>query len=435
MITNFRLESEHYYLAEHQDKIEEVMKKIATRECYISLDANDFSQLVVGNNLYHHEILCTADTRKEEVDAVCQRIKELNIADNQPCILQIGTSKGNELTMDELQQIVSAIRKNNEHLDIIFSLYYPDNVDYSLSVTLFFNEIKSGEIIRKLKLKTSSLQLNNDSLGARMYCEFVDGMNLYESKNAEEINYNLTKNFNLLPEVKELEAKDCVLNTLKLHKWAMLPHSSQIMCFNYFRPYIKVENGVIKPTSEMFGLLKKSFGIDIEEKDDAVCCFEYDDRMETSAVKGMKANTLIDFHVKSGDKEVFFETKYSEEHFGKCDSWKDDGVKLHTDLINFYNQSIKDCKALNVKEDIGFDRLANDYQLFRNVIRITDKNKYVIFLYPGASQVREETKAFKEHYIDNAELADNVKFVNWENVKCSASFKEKYIHFRSDFKE
>lgn len=180
-----------------------------------------------------------------------------------------------------------------------------------------------------------------------------------------------------------------------MHKYAHHLNSSQVLCYNFFRPLITINNS---PTDELVQLLEKQ-GIKISRS--AICSFEY--------CPDKEEKTQFDFHIHDGDIEVFFEIKYTEYGFGKAE--KDDEHKKK--FATIYEKYLNELYCLKSKP--YFDEFADHYQLYRNTIRITDKNKYVVLLYPEAnkkanSEASEFCGKMKEEY------KDNILCLYWENI-------------------
>ena len=77
---------------------------------------------------------------------------------------------------------------------------------------------------------------------------------------------------------------------------------------------------------------------------------------------------------------------------------------------------IADCVCLKDKKNIQYCNFINDYQLFRNVIRVTDKNKFSIFIFPEKNKnIKNSFENFKKRYISE-EYSDNVKALYWEDL-------------------
>ena len=181
-----------------------------------------------------------------------------------------------------------------------------------------------------------------------------------------------------------------------MHRYAHHLNSSQVLCYNFFRPLIAINNS---PTDELIQLLEKQ-GIKISHS--AICSFEYcPDREE---------KTQFDFHIQDGNIEVYFEIKYTEYGFGKAEKDR----KHEEKFVTIYEKYLNNQCCLKCKPD--FEELADHYQLYRNTIRITDSNKYVVLLYPEANKkVKEEAKGFVEEKIKE-EYKHNVLCLHWEDI-------------------
>lgn len=194
-----------------------------------------------------------------------------------------------------------------------------------------------------------------------------------------------------------LEDIDCDMLTDKLHRFAHHLNSSQILCYNFFRPMLTDEG---RANKLLIDLLRR---IDITIKESAECKFEYND--------GMGDNTEFDFYIKSEETEIFFEIKYTEYGFGRAK--KDERHKTKFDTI--YKKELGDKhNALQTNPDC--EEFLKKYQLYRNAIRIKDKNKYLILLYPkGNEVVDKQADRFVQEKISD-EFRNNVKKIHWEEI-------------------
>lgn len=187
----------------------------------------------------------------------------------------------------------------------------------------------------------------------------------------------------------------------KPHTDAHHLNSSQILCYNFFRPLIT--NGG-KATAKLVSLLGK-LGITITNN--ATCQFEKKDSIED--------RTRFDFYIKDGEVEVFFEIKYTENCFGGASS--SDSAKRQ--YKNWYEEQFKQQQCLKEIPADCEDFIANytqHYQLYRNAIRITDKNKHLVLLYPKENEnVEKEAQLFYDQKI-NDNYKENVHLVHWENI-------------------
>ena len=187
----------------------------------------------------------------------------------------------------------------------------------------------------------------------------------------------------------------------KPHTDAHHLNSSQILCYNFFRPLITNDG---KATAELVSLLGK-YGIAITNN--ATCQFEYTDKIED--------RTQFDFYIKEGEIEVFFEIKYTEDYFGGASS--SDSAKRQ--YMNWYEVQFTQQQCLKEVPADCEDFIANytqHYQLYRNAIRITDKNKHLVLLYPKENEnVEKEAQLFYDQKI-NDNYKENVHLVHWENI-------------------
>ena len=136
--------------------------------------------------------------------------------------------------------------------------------------------------------------------------------------------------------------------------------------------------------------------------------------------KGDKA-TEFDFHIIGSDVEVFFEIKYTENSFG--DAEKNDNHKEKYELV--YKPLLEKAPCLNHTPE--FKEFAKFYQLYRNAIRITDKNKHLILLYPkNNTTVNKEATTFLENKI-REEYRGNIHILHWEDIVKEGELYEKYF--------
>ena len=235
---------------------------------------------------------------------------------------------------------------------------------------------------------------------------------------------------NVLPAVKDLGS---FLIEGKLHQFAHHLNSSQIMCYNFFRPFIEES---CKPTSMLIELLQSKLGISIEDANDASCSFEYEQNDEEWTWKSndrtRKEGTNFDFYIKAGEKEVFFEVKYTERGFGRCADDKGHQYKFD----NLYKKKIDSTDVIKKEQRkyLNFETFIKHYQLFRNILRATSKNKYVIFIYPeDNSIVRKQYEYFVKNYVLDGSC-EQIKGVFWEDLldhnAVVAGFKEKYFGYK-----
>ena len=93
------------------------------------------------------------------------------------------------------------------------------------------------------------------------------------------------------------------------------------------------------------------------------------------------------------------------------------------------------CPALKKKVEYGEDFRTN-YQLLRNTIRATDKNKYVVFVYDANNpHTYKQLKQFLNEYIAD-EYKDNVVALEWQKLVITShpdqifEFWNKYLNYK-----
>ena len=185
--------------------------------------------------------------------------------------------------------------------------------------------------------------------------------------------YNLLKGVN--PDKLKVE---------KLHSMAHYLTSSQILCYNYFRPLLDNSG---HPRDEFISMLK-SKGINITRN--AIGEFEYN--ANEYGRDGRLEQTEFDFHLidNTTGTEVFFEIKYTENGFG---TWGE--YASQENFVNFYEDMFKNCYALE-KTIPDLESFSNCFQLYRNVLRVQRDNQYSIFVFPEENTlVKEEFAAFE----------------------------------------
>ena len=218
------------------------------------------------------------------------------------------------------------------------------------------------------------------------------------SARSKQNKYEMVCEYNILDVVDKTKFKQ-----KDMHSFAHHLNSSQVLCYNFFRPYIDENGGASQSLVDL--LLNQ--GISIEKG--AKCTFEYTDNLDKME-KPRDKPTEFDFHIIGSDVEVFFEIKYTENSFGYAK--KDDNHKEKYELV--YKPLLEKAPCLNHTPE--FKEFAKFYQLYRNTVRITDKKKYVVLLYPGENEsVEKQAKAFVETKV-KPEYQENIKRVYWENI-------------------
>lgn len=231
----------------------------------------------------------------------------------------------------------------------------------------------------------------------------------------------LINKFSILPNVPQLDS-----NTIHLHQYAHHLNSSQIMCYNFFRPMIEGFDGVMYHPKET---LIKLFGMEVDnelEREKSVCNFEYIDKSSE--------NTNFDFYFKCNHIEVFCEIKYTEEWFAKSSSAKDP----HKQYKTVYKPMIDKAKDIFVNGSISeSDFNTKYYQLARNAIRATSPDKHVFFICPKANEnLMIQFSQFSTECLTE-EGRKRVKLINWEDIVQDAyrlgidinDFNNRYLAF------
>lgn len=218
--------------------------------------------------------------------------------------------------------------------------------------------------------------------------------------------------------VKEIIQGDCVNPDLYTspHMYAHHLNSSQVVCYEFFRPLIAAEKELLPRMKEC--LLKMGIPQDKFEKGHAE--FEW--------VPYPEENTNFDFYAQSDNARAYFEIKYTEQGFGQCDN-----DKKHKDKFKrIYGPMIENCACLIRKPT--FDEFRKNYQLFRNTLRITKEhwqNEYVIFLFPRENVIAQmHFEAFLHNYVSK-EFYNHVISVHWEDLTefMSDRFRDKFFFY------
>ena len=215
-----------------------------------------------------------------------------------------------------------------------------------------------------------------------------------------------------------LEGIDCDLLTTKLHSDAHHLNSSQILCYNFFRPLIDSANGSPKLVEKL-----QNFGVDIATISE--CEFEYKDEID---------GTEFDFYAKGknskgADTKVFIEVKYTEASLRCSEAFS---PKTQARYERKYNDVYTKMFAAQrcLKEKPSYNEFYACYQCFRNVLRVENENTYSIFLYPSKNEIAKKFCEFKDFLADSEEnklYGSNVIFKNWEDIVKEDELYDKYF--------
>ena len=238
-----------------------------------------------------------------------------------------------------------------------------------------------------------------------------------DSKDREKI----VNEYLLLPDVPKIQGE------IKLHPDAHHMNSSQIMCYNFFRPLLKEYNKNkkdYKPSDELVDLEGKINDTPLENKNSS-CKFEY--------IQPNTDTTNFDFYLKCSDVEVFFEIKYTEKEFAKKKVTPDSELQYE----KVYKPMISKAEHIFKDKTISASDFLKNFQLLRNAIRAIDNNKYVVFICPRAhDNLVNQYNKFKEQFL-SPKGEEHVKLVTWESLLTAAEelsinqgeFCKRYISF------
>lgn len=212
-----------------------------------------------------------------------------------------------------------------------------------------------------------------------------------DNKKQQVCKYNILNGVNI----------DMFVNEVTMQKDADHLNSSQVLCYNFFRPLLD---------NDKIGLIKllSSYGIQISNN--IQCKFEYNP--DEHGKDGRLEKTEFDFHIydQTNGVEVFFEIKYTEGEFGK---WNNKSA-TEENYNNFYLPMVPRSIALKT-ELIKYDkRFKSDYQLFRNSLRVRSENQYSIFIFPKEDKrLIRQFNSFSEDFVLKKE---NVQCWYWEDL-------------------
>lgn len=232
----------------------------------------------------------------------------------------------------------------------------------------------------------------------------------------------LINKYSLLPKDPPIPPIDC--HTIHLHQYAHHLNSSQIMCYNFFRPLIDYddERKMYRPKDSLLKLIEKILNHKIDSNS-AECNFEY--------IEDKKEKTNFDFYFRQGDIEVFFEIKYTEEQFSR----KSSAENPHVRYESIYKPMIEKAKDIFIGGTINENDFNTEYyQLARNAIRAISAEKHVFFVCPkNHDKLVQQFNEFKSCLTDDGKK--RVRLITWEEIINDAeeiridvtSFKKRYL--------
>lgn len=223
--------------------------------------------------------------------------------------------------------------------------------------------------------------------------------------------YKKIVSYNFLSE----EVKPDFYKKEKVHDKAHYFNSSQVLCYNFFRPLMDDQG---HPNDKLISLMA-SRGITITTS--AICEFEFNPIFVGK--DGRNESSEIDFYIedKSNGTKVFMEIKYTEDAFGNWTSPKQDNY------TNFYEPMIEKCIGLATEIISYNDAFKNDYQLYRNALRVDGPTAYTVFLFPKANiALQKQFDGFKSMI----KMENNIQVWYWEDIVSKEQFPllyEKYF--------
>ena len=197
-------------------------------------------------------------------------------------------------------------------------------------------------------------------------------------------------------------------------------NSSQVVCYEFFRPMISAGKQVLTRMRECLSKI----GIPPEKFENGHAEFEW--------VPCPEENTNFDFYAQSNNAKAYFEIKYTEQGFGQCANDK----KHREKFKSIYEPMIENCVCLTRKPT--FDEFRQNYQLFRNTIRITKanwKDDYVVFLFPRENTIAQKHfDAFYSEFV-SVEYRNHVICVYWEDLTefMSDRFRNKFFFYTLEY--
>lgn len=197
----------------------------------------------------------------------------------------------------------------------------------------------------------------------------------------------------------------------KIHDMAHHLNSSQVLCYNFFRPMMDDKAHPLKSLISLLG----EHGITITNN--AVCEFEFNPPF--FGFDGQQESSEIDFHIKDSScgTEVFFEIKYTENEFGPWSKPKE------ANFDNFYKPMIAQCMGLYTEKIAFNDAFKADYQLYRNALRVNNPETYTVFLFPKNSK---NLLAQYNGFARMIKMKNNIQAWYWEDIVSEDSFPQIY---------
>jgi len=212
---------------------------------------------------------------------------------------------------------------------------------------------------------------------------------------------------NLLPIYRNLFLKS-KLSKINYHKCSHYLNSSQIMCINFFFPFIH---------EHILEIILKALGIALnsdERIDYPGVCFEKQSSLDYN--KHSKTATSFDLFIPICDmigrhiRDIFFEIKYIENGFGK--------KNINSHNIDLFNTVYKNYASAVLQYELCQpETFLENYQIARNLIHLgLDNGNYVIFVYPkGNAIIGKQGKLAKDSFL-RKEYKNYLIVETWESL-------------------
>ncbi|MBD5326984.1 MAG: hypothetical protein HDR99_00725 [Bacteroides sp.] len=195
-----------------------------------------------------------------------------------------------------------------------------------------------------------------------------------------------------------------------LHQFAHHLNSSQQLCMKFFSELID-ENRCA--TEAIVNFIKNTLEIDIHVG--AKCEFEHtessnpdyqftiDKNGNLIEGAGVYEGTSFDFYIKDNSVEIFFEIKFTEHGFKK-----EKGEPHQAKSAKYLEQAPEFLKEI-ITDSSEF---LKQYQIYRNIIRAQDSNKYVVFITDANNPATNEDYEMMK----KLNLPSNIKFTTWQEL-------------------
>ncbi|WP_035157034.1 PGN_0703 family putative restriction endonuclease, partial [Cohnella thermotolerans] len=179
---------------------------------------------------------------------------------------------------------------------------------------------------------------------------------------------------------------------IKLHSPTHM-NSSQIMCFNFFYPFI-VE-GVLDHITTFVEINEP-----VSEAE-----FEY--------VPDYNEGTNIDFYLRlASGRRILFEIKYSEKDFGPVNLNEHNREKYEKKFFEIYEPKLNS----KIQPDrLNMLTILKYYQLARNIFHLNPNDLFVVVAPKHNIKLKDKFDCFKTEVLKE-NVKDQVRFISWEDM-------------------